>query len=331
MSETTSRQRRRSLGPWLRIAIGAALIYWLLRYATPDFALLGQVWDNWPYLLAALGMAVLVQTVGAWRWGRILHGQGVAISAGEVQTSCWIASFLNQALLGTVGGDAYRVGRARSTTQAPLVILLGSVLTDRLTGLWLALALAPLAWPFAGQLLEAEPELRSWLWGILAFLLASVALAAALRSPTLRGWLGALPGATRIGHRIGGLKPFLSRLGKDRMGLVWLFGLGLLIQVLVVLIHIVLAKALFPDQAIDPVLFFVVIPIAISAIALPVNPPGAIGTAEAVYQFLLGLCGVPDGAILALLLRLVLLTQCLPGAVLWLLRRPKHPTPTNAT
>lgn len=331
MSETTSRQRRRSLGPWLRIVIGVALVYWLLRYATPDFALLVGVWRDWTYLLAALGMAVLVQTLGAWRWGRILHGQGIKISAAEVQGSCWVASFLNQALLGTVGGDAYRIGRARTATQAPLVILIGSVLTDRLTGLWLALALAPLAWPFAGELLDAEPDLRTWLWGILIFLVVSAALLAASYSPTLRRCLGALPGATRIGHRLQGLKPFLKRLGTDRMGLFWLFGLGLLTQALVVLIHILLAKALFPDLAIDPVVFFLVIPIAICAISLPINPPGAVGTAEAIYQFLLGLCGVPDGAILALLLRLVLLTQCLPGAVLWLLRRPHSKTSTKAS
>lgn len=330
MSETTSNQRKRSLGLWLRLAIAGLLIFWLLYYAPPDFGLLSHVWSNWPYLLAALGLAVLVQTVGAWRWGRILRGQGVAISATEVQTSCWVASFLNQALLGTVGGDAYRIGRVRGTTRAPLIILLGSVVTDRLTGLWLALLLAPLAWPFASQLLEAEPYLSGWLWGILAFLVASAVLVAVLGSPALQRGVRALPGVNRISHRIAGLKPFLSRLGADRMGLVWLFGLGLLIQTVVVGIHILLAKALFPDQAIDPVLFFVVIPIAICAISLPINPPGAIGTAEAIYQFLLGLCGVPDGAILALMLRFVLLTQCLPGAVLWLMR-PPQPKPTTNT
>ena len=331
MSEAIRRAGRRTFGPWLRIGVGAALVYWLLIHATPDFSLLVGVWHDWSYVLAALGVAVLVQVLGAWRWGRILHGQGVALSAAEVQSTSWVASFFNQALLGTIGGDAYRIGRARQTTRASLLILLGSVLSDRLSSLWLALALAPLAWLFAGGQLDAEADLHAWLRGILAFLVGTVALVAATYSPTLRRLLRRVPGATRIGQRVEGLEPFLARLGADRTGLLWLSCTGLLTQTLVVLLHILLAKALFPDLEIDPVIFFVVIPIAICAISLPVNPPGAVGTAEAIYQFLLGLCGVPDGAILALLLRLVLLAQCLPGAALWLLRRPRSTPPTSTT
>lgn len=39
--------------------------------------------------------------------------------------------------------------------------------------------------------------------------------------------------------------------------------------------------------------------------ALPLNPPGALGTGEALYAFLLDRAGVPQGAVLSLLLRLM--------------------------
>lgn len=327
MSEANPRAGRRSLGPWLRIGVGAALVYWLLFHATPDFSLLVGVWHNWGYVLAALGVAVLVQVLAAWRWGRILRGQGVTLPAMEVQKSCWVASFLNQALLGTIGGDAYRIARARRTSGAKLPVLLGSVLIERMSTLWLALALAPLVWPFVGDRLEAGVELRPWLLGILAFLAGTAALVVAAVSPGPRRVLRRVPGVAGLAQRIGGLGSFLDRLGADRSGLLWLCGVGLLVPALVVLIHILLARALYPELELDPLLFFVVIPIAIFVISLPVNPPGAVGTAEAIYQLLLGLCGVPDGAVLALLLRLVLLVQCLPGAVLWFSRRSQSPPP----
>ena len=79
--------------------------------------------------------------------------------------------------------------------------------------------------------------------------------------------------------------------------------------------------------------YFLLIPIAHLAMALPINPPGAIGTAEAMYSYLFGLIGVPNGALLSILQRATFIIWAIPGAIIYVTQsrsRHRH-TLTNGT
>lgn len=288
--------------------MACAVLAWLW-HAAPDLTLLSRLWGSWPLLLAALGLAVGVQVLGAWRWERILAVMGETRSQWEVQRVCWGASFLNQALLGTVGGDAYRCTRLAAQGDLRLSALLASVLLDRLSGLWLALVLALSCWPLAPLLGRVGTGLEVWLaWIAVAVVLIPLFAWAVYKKVQQRADSGAAQ--------------LLRTFAADRAAWCWMLGLGLVVQALVVGVHLLLAQALFPALHVDPWLWFVMVPVAIGLISLPIHPPGAIGTAEACYQFLFGLVGVADAAVLALALRLVLVLQSLPGA--WFLIRGRR-------
>ena len=69
--------------------------------------------------------------------------------------------------------------------------------------------------------------------------------------------------------------------------------------------------------------FFFLIPLAHIAMALPVNPPGALGTGEAIYSFLFERVGIAQGGLLSLLMRCVQLGWAALGCLYYLQRKSK--------
>ena len=64
---------------------------------------------------------------------------------------------------------------------------------------------------------------------------------------------------------------------------------------------------------VDWAAFFLLIPIALLFMAIPVNPPGALGTGEAIYSLLLELIAIGQGSMISLLHRAVNIVWALPG------------------
>ena len=125
---------RRLLALAAKIAISAALLY--LAFARVDLSTIGSrlqqakiVW------LFALVLALAVQILlGALRWRQIVLHCGVPIPAPTALRYMLIASFFNQTLPSTVGGDAARiwfVARSGAGWQAATY----SVVVDRIVGL----------------------------------------------------------------------------------------------------------------------------------------------------------------------------------------------------
>ena len=69
--------------------------------------------------------------------------------------------------------------------------------------------------------------------------------------------------------------------------------------------------------------FFYLIPMAHLAMAIPLNPPGAIGTAEAIYAYLLVQIGIEEGAVLCILQRLTYYSWSMVGAGFYITRKGK--------
>ena len=100
------------------------------------------------------------------------------------------------------------------------------------------------------------------------------------------------------------------------------FVVSLLLHVCVVLTAICLGFALlgkeFPISS-----FFFLIPVAHIAMALPINPPGALGTGEAIYSYLFERVNISQGGLLSLLMRCVYLGWAALGCLYYLRRRTK--------
>ena len=75
----------------------------------------------------------------------------------------------------------------------------------------------------------------------------------------------------------------------------------------------------------DWVAVLLLVPLAHVAMTIPINPPGAIVTAEAIYAYLFGLIGISQGGLICILQRLILYLWALPGGLIWVMRRRQAP------
>jgi len=97
---------------------------------------------------------------------------------------------------------------------------------------------------------------------------------------------------------------------------------SLAVHVCVVAMNLLLARALIPGD-LPWVNFFFLIPLAQIAMAIPINPPGALGTAEGIYGYLLHLAGLEQGALVCLLQRFTYYLWALLGCYCYLKRKVK--------
>ena len=106
---------------------------------------LGELWRNLSSarpgpLLLALFFIFANLVLSAYKWQLLLEVHGLSYPAMQVQRWFFIASFLNQCLPSTIGGDAYRIyktlGNARHRACSVLAVFM-----HRLTGMasWLVL------------------------------------------------------------------------------------------------------------------------------------------------------------------------------------------------
>jgi glycosyltransferase 2 family protein len=300
-------------GPKARLAISFALLGLLLSQT--DFAAVPKVLRNAnPWLvLSCVFLVAGGRVLVAYRWRLLVRIANPAVGFGELLRLTFVSIFLGFAAPGAVAVEAIRVyGLARGTG---LAFALSSVLIERLTAmsalvclLFLGLMLGPVNLPQALNLVAGAAV------GLILITLVTLFV------PWLRALpLLLLPGSVLSPLRAG-LESVLTQIDLYRsrpITLVCVALLSIVLQALRVLEIIALAAAL--EINIDPVYFFVVVPISTFLSLLPISARG-LGVRESVYVGLLGVVGVDTAAALALsLLSFVIASAVglLPGALLY--------------
>lgn len=322
---------RGRLGLILKLALAALLVGWLISKGGLDLSALRTVGERWPWLVLAQVSFGLVLLCGAARWRLLLASQGFDYSFRDVYALTMTGWFFNQVMLGTVGGDvvkAFVITREQPERRERAVL---SVLVDRLLGLAILITLAFLAFVvgFFGQ------DVASWggasggnlhfvaLAVVGIFLCVSVAaglffFASKESVKTLGRGVRKLPFADRLGRV---LNAAMEYRGHKRTVLKALL-LSFAVQIGVVVTNIFLLFAFSPDPEGWRTLFFLV-PVAQFLMAIPLNPPAALGTGEAIYSELFGWAGIANGALVCLLQRLTGLLWAVLGLYFYLSRRTR--------
>lgn len=316
--------RRPAAATVLRVTVSGVLIAWILR-RTELSAVAAAFRSADPRFLLA---AVALNPVGYWmsvrRWRLLLADQGVRVSFGYLLKSFLVGVFFNNLLPSTIGGDAVRAWDS-ARAGLPRARALGVVVIDRFLGL-LTLTLFAAAGVLASPGLTARaPSLRAW---VLAGAAAMVAAAWLLfvHSPLLARLLAAAGGRLPAGWRgrferlCAGLLAYQGRRRVLAGALAYSAGL----QAAVVANAWCLARALHVE--LPPGVFFVLVPIAIFVMMLPVSI-NAIGVRENVWAFLLAPFGVAGATAVAMAwldYGLVLLQAAVGGGVYALARREPH-------
>lgn len=143
------------------VAALAAVLWW--ADVGRVLALLGGAHPGW--LLAALVSGVLSNIASAWRWRALVLWLGQRIGLGWAVGIYFRAVMINALLPGAVvGGDLYRAHGLVRLAMPGLAAGL-SVLCDRLSGLWVLVALGAgaAAWGAGQDVHVAVPGLLHWL------------------------------------------------------------------------------------------------------------------------------------------------------------------------
>lgn len=235
-------------------------------------------------------------TLTSIRWQGLLASQGLRIPLVKLIQSCMVAGFFRQFLPSTVGGDVIRAYDSwRYGADKKLAVY--TLAVDRILGLCVLLVLALVALAIFPALVSKFPSLLYWLIGGLGLLTGLVCI---IFVPT--------PRVKAILLRIisGSPRPLLA-VGKNILTAVSIFQgkrglllrsllLSVALQVNVVMFYFAIAKSL--GLGIPLKVFFVIVPVAVCVMLIPVSI-NAIGIREGIFVLLLGLFGVDTAQALA--------------------------------
>jgi glycosyltransferase 2 family protein len=243
------------------------------------------------WLLTAVLLYLGMLAASAWRWGLLLHAQGIILRFRTLTSSFLVATFFNNFLPSNIGGDVVRVTdtavAAGSKTLAATIVLI-----DRgigLLGLFLIAALGATTGP---RLIDQGPGIGAvTLWA--GFAAASVLAATAVLFPQ------ALPRLLRplrivhpewVDERLGRLRSALDRFRRAPAALMWCFVGAVLVQGALVVFYSAVARSMHIPIGIAELAFIVPVSFIIQMMPISVN---GLGVREATFGFYFARLGLP--------------------------------------
>lgn len=308
----------------LKVLISVSLLYWLISRAD-----LPTIWQtiksaNWSLLMLAFASFYVGYLCTARRWQIIMGVIKVPAKFWDLFLTFSVATFFNNFLPSTVGGDAYRMIESyrmgARKGQAVAVIFI-----DRILGLSALLIIAFLASLVVPKVATQIPFL--WLFMIAAF--AGLAMLAWFvfghGRHTLIGWFSGQNPVSRAIHKIlnkldAGIGLFRGRHDVLRQAIF----LSLILQVVVVIHYLLIARALHIDISLAAL--FIITPLANLLMVAPISING-IGLREAIFVFLMGIYGVSEEHALAFSICafVMILGQGVIGGLVFMFRKKRHP------
>ena len=307
-SEDASGKRRSYRGFALRVAVGIAIVTFLVWRSDARSVLRLLAREQPGYFAAAVGIYVSTQVISAYRWRLLAAILKLDASFVDFLVFRFIATFTNTLVPGVFGGDALRaIYLGRRTGR--MVEAFASVFADRIVGLiglfWLA-AIAAIFLNEAG--LPAAVTAPPVAIGV-------VTLAAFLASPLVIRLGRLIP--QRLGRYASLIVAYLDRRGK----LVIPLALSLVVQSELAVCQYLLARGIGINASLS--LFFFCVPIAGVFASLPLTVNG-LGVREGAYLVLFGMAGMDrTGAVaLGLLWFVSTAVGAIPGAVAFAVASP---------
>ena len=273
------------------------------------------------WLLAAFGLLITSNVLGAFQWERLLRAVDVRIPFWKVCAYYHVGLFFNNFLPANIGGDIARVLDA-SRHGPNRATVVSTVIMDRLIG---TVALAGMALVTTLPAIDRFHLSLVYL-ALVGFFALSVILVWAIFHP------GLLPTVERALARIGfqALKAPLDDLAerirhfRDKRGLfARLLVVALVVQLSRIGVHVLVARSLGINIPFTYFLLFV--PLLAVIVSLPISLNG-IGVREGAGVVLFGLVGVGRAEAFSLQFTtyLVAVAVSLLGGMIFLLRIPRR-------
>ena len=299
----------------------------ILVYIFTRVVHLGDLWENLrgvsvPYLLAAVALYFLVQSLSAYRWYLLLKPLGIETGFRKILSLYYLGMYFNFFLPSAIGGDVFKVFYLNKETGR-LSASTASVFLDRDVGMGGLLIAATLAASYGGTRIPPENGvLLAPMFALVgvAFIAANLALFYR-RSYNLLHRLLSLFRMKRADEKVERLfESVNSYRGQwGLLGVTLLFSLG--VQIGCAFVNILAATAIGLHTQNGWLDYLVFIP-AIGLIGMiPLSVNGA-GWREASYILLFSSVGAEahQAATLSLLWLGIMVVTSLPGGVIYLSR-----------
>jgi glycosyltransferase 2 family protein len=304
----------------LKAAISGLLLYF--ASSRVNFDLIGQRLDliKYHWLAAAILIFIAQTSLCALRWQRIVQRSnapdGPPFTIGHALRYMFIATFFNQTLPSTVGGDAVRIWLL-ARDQGGWRTASYSVLIDRISGVLVLalLVIACLPWSFAliGNV-SGRLALLIVGFGSVGACLTFLALGFVRWQWLDRWWLmREVVSASSVARRV---------FGTSSTGLL-IAAYSLLIHFMSVTAAWCLAKSVAAPLEWSQALLLI-LPVLLVA-TIPLSIAGW-GTRETAMVIAFGYAGLPesDGLVVSVLLGIAMFAAGLVGGVVWILDRGKR-------
>lgn len=270
-------------------------------------------------LVIALGFLLIQLFLGAFRWDFVLHAfmsrAHTHLAKPLIIKIYYISIFFTTCLPGAVGGDMIRIWLTKSE-HVPLHVSANSVVIDRMIALVALFIMVMISLPLLGQTMGGDIVAMA----AITVMLTGLGLWVVFKADTLLTPFKHIRVVHGFLHFFAGLRVVLQR----PLFCVAMLGMAVLGHVMYSLAAWALAQSLsLPMTIIQSIMLM---PPVILATSLPISI-GGWGVREMGVIGMLGLIGISKTSALMLSLQLgfLLIILTLPGSVLWLLHRKKHP------
>ncbi len=315
-----------------RIGIGIFVVWALVRTGALKPELLGDAITGHPFLYATAFFVYLVplQILACGRWYWLLRSAKVSITLKETARLHFTGLFFSGFLPGGMGGDLVKgwyLVRGRDRIEGAAA--LGTLVVDRIIGLFGLIGLAALTTLFNAGVWKASPVLATQSTVILAAAGGMLAMTFAYLSPWKPRWL---PEPAREGNARGFLMELAAALTAFRSAPRVFVG-GILISMMVhfclVTVYALCGGAL--EVPLSFRLHAYVAPVLTFVNGIPISP-GGLGVGEAAGMVLYDLAGAPhsQAEIPALVRTIVLMTALLSAPAYLFIKQQRTGRSENA-
>jgi hypothetical protein len=310
----------------LKLFISGGLIIFLFARIGLDNVMthfLGLKWGWFGLSLAVFGFSNII---GALQWYLLLLSRDIKLSWWHILGTYHVGLFFNNFLIGYVGGDALRIydihKSSGDTTGA-----FSTVFFDRFIGFFSLTTLAIIVTLIWTRQLESYSALvtlsiilTGWLIGLYVLFNEKAAL---FFARLFKAWV-----PQRMQTRIKDIYYGIHIFRHDKRLLIRLFGISLVVQMMRIMVHYLVARAVGVDTS--PGYFFIFIPIIALAASLPISL-GGIGVREQSGVALFAQVGISSAPVIAfeLLAYIVGILASIPGGIVFVLRKSRFDNGTS--
>jgi uncharacterized protein (TIRG00374 family) len=324
---------KKALMTLLQIGITVGLLYWVFsneERRTGVFNALKRA--EWGWLVAALGVFVVVFIGTGLRWLILVRVQGVKLGTGRALALTFIGQFFSMFLPGATAGDVLKIFYVMKEAPADKKsAALLSVLMDRLVGLVALVLISAVTLGLRYEwLLGGGDTAKNIVWFFIVIMTAMFGGVTFSFSITMLGWVDKLPQWFPLRAKFVELAEAYNIYARAWPATLAAFGIG-------VAMHLITFGAIFLaahsiQAPISIVETFSLMPIISALAAIPISP-GGLGFREALYANLMSpLTAVSqaDATTISLLNYTLYAIMGIVGGVLFMIYRSSGQAPAAA-